>query len=161
MFWDKLSEQLIFVDMEAESTEEIFEKMGGKLTDLGKCRDSYVESLKEREKVFPTGILVQDTGVSIPHTDPEHVIDSAISIAVLKNPVEFYHMGTNPSEGMKVSVIFIVMLAIAGKHHLEMLQKAIQLIQDQDVLQKLIRAKDSAHIIQIIKNKEEKEHENS
>ena len=104
---------------------------------------------------------MQDTGVAIPHTDPEHVIDSAIAIAVLKNPVEFYHMGTNPSEGMKVSVTFVIMLAIAGKQHLEMLQKAIQLIQDQDVLRNLIQAENAAHMIQIIKDKEEKEHENS
>ena len=154
MFWDKFSEQLIFAGMEAESSDDIFEKMGSALIDSGKCRESYIEALKEREKVF-------HTGVAIPHTDPEHVIDSAIAIAVLKNPVEFYHMGTNPSEGMKVSVTFVIMLAIAGKQHLEMLQKAIQLIQDQDVLQNLIQAEDAAHMIQIIKDKEEKEHENS
>ena len=161
MFWDKLSEQLIFAGMEAESSDDIFEKMGSALIDSGKCRESYIEALKDREKVFPTGTLVQDTGVAIPHTDPEHVIDSAIAIAVLKNPVEFYHMGTNPSEGMKVSVTFVIMLAIAGKQHLEMLQKAIQLIQDQDVLRNLIQAENAAHMIQIIKDKEEKEHENS
>ena len=67
-------------------------------------------------------------------------------------------MGTNPSEGMKVSVTFVIMLAIAGKQHLEMLQKAIQ---DQDVLRNLIQAENAAHMIQIIKDKEEKEHENS
>ena len=62
---------------------------------------------------------------------------------------------------MKVSVTFVIMLAIAGKQHLEMLQKAIQLIQDQDVLRNLIQAENAAHMIQIIKDKEEKEHENS
>ncbi len=161
MFWDKISEQLIFTGMEAESPDDIFARMGGALIKSGKCRESYTEALKEREKVFPTGIMVQDTGVAIPHTDPEHVVDSAIAIAVLKNPVEFYHMGTNPSEGMKVPVTFVIMLAIAGRQHLEMLQKAIQLIQDQEVLQKLIQSEDAAHMIQIIKEKEEKEHENS
>ena len=159
MFWEKIKKQCIFVDMEAESSDEIFEKMGGALIQSGNCRSSYIEALKEREKIFPTGVMVKDTGVAIPHTDPEHVLDSSIAIGVLKKPVDFFHMGTNPKEGAKVPVTFVIMLAIAGKQHLEMLQKAIQLIQD--VLHGLIQARDAEHIIQIIKNKEERENENS
>lgn len=152
MFWENIFEQLIFVNLEAESSNEIFEVIGGELINQGKCEKSYVEALKEREKVFPTGVLVQDMGVAIPHTDPEHVRNSAVAIATLKKPVTFYHMGTNPSEEVKVSVSFVIMLAIAGKNHLEMLQKAIQLIQDQEVLHKLVKAENKKDIIQIINN---------
>lgn len=161
VFWEKIEESLIFVDLEAGSTDEIFEKMGGALIRSGKCKASYIDALKEREDVFPTGIMVQDIGVAIPHTDPEHVAESAIAIGILQRPVEFFHMGTNPAEGAKVPVIFVIMLAIAGNHHLEMLQKAIQLIQDQEVLWKLTQAENAKQIIEIIKKKEEKENENS
>lgn len=44
---------------------------------------------------------------------------------------------------------------------MEMLQKAIQLIQDQEVLWKLTQAENAKQIIEIIKKKEEKENENS
>lgn len=161
MFWENICEQLIFVDLETKSSNEIFEIMGGELVRQGKCEESYVDALKEREKVFPTGVLVQDIGVAIPHTDPEHVKESAIAIATLKHPVTFYHMGTNPSEGMKVDVNFVIMLAIAGRNHLEMLQKAIQLIQDQDILNKIVKAENAKKIIQIIKDKEETENEDN
>lgn len=155
MFWENIDEQLIFVNLEAKTSEDVFEQMGGKLVELGRCHESYVQALKDREKVFPTGVQVQDIGVAIPHTDPEHVKQSAIGIAVLEEPVNFYHMGTNPDEGVGVFVKFIIMLAIAGKNHLDMLQKAIELIQDMDVLKQLIDAKDSKEVIKIIRKKEE------
>ena len=160
LFWENVNEKLIFVDLEVNTNEEIFEIMGGKLIEEGRCDKSYIQALKDREKVFPTGILVQDTGVAIPHTDPEYVKQSAIAIATLKNPVKFYHMGTNPEEGVEVEVSFVIMLAIAGREHLDVLQKAIQLIQDQEVLQKLVKAENAKEIIEIVKVKEEKDNEN-
>ena len=155
MFWEKIRDDLVFADLEAVSSDEIFETLGKRLIKLGYCEESYVDALKEREKVFPTGILVDTKGVSIPHTDPEHVKKSAIAIATLKNSVEFYHMGTNPAEGMIVPVKFVIMLAIAGNGHLEMLQKAVGLIQDIDVLEQMMTADNGKEIIQIIRAKEE------
>lgn len=69
-------------------------------------------------------------------------------------------MGTNPEEGVEVEVSFVIMLAIAGREHLDVLQKAIQLIQDQEVLQKLVKAENAKEIIEIVKVKEEKDNEN-
>lgn len=160
LFWENVDEKLIFVNLEVETNEEVFEIMGGKLIEEGRCEKTYIQALKDREKVFPTGVLVQDTGVAIPHTDPEHVKQSSIAIATLKDPVKFYHMGTNPEEGVEVEVSFVIMLAIAGREHLDVLQKAIQLIQDQEVLQKLIKAENAKEIIEIVKAKEEKDNEN-
>lgn len=157
MFWEKVNEKLIFVNADEKTRDEVFDKVGGELVRSGNCKESFVGALKEREKVFPTGILVGETGVAIPHTDPEHIKDSAIAIATLKEPVNFYHMGTNPQEDVKVPVTLVIMLAIAGRSHLDMLQNAIQLIQDQEVVHQLLKAQDAKEIIKIIKNKEEKQ----
>ena len=74
---------------------------------------------------------------------------------MLKEPVSFFQMGTNPKENVKVPVKFVMMLAIAGKQHLEVLQRAILLIQDAEVLKMLVNAGNPEEIIQIIKNKED------
>lgn len=155
MFWEKIKKDLVFTNLEVQTKEQIFETLGGRLTELGFCETSYVEALKEREKVFPTGILVDTKGIAIPHTDPEHVKESAVAIASLKNPVEFYHMGTSPSENRKVSVKFVLMLAIAGNGHLEMLQKAVGLIQDLNLLEQMMTAENCEEIVNIIQKKEE------
>lgn len=160
MFWESVDERLVFVGLKG-TKEEIFEKLGGALTKLGYCRESYVQGLKTREESFPTGISIHGIGVAIPHTDSEHVIKSAIAIGILEHPVIFCQMATNPDEHVNVPVTVIIMLAIPGTGHLDMLQKTILLIQDQDVLEALSKAGDSKEIIHIIREKEEQHGENN
>ena len=155
MIWENLKDTLVQTDLMAENEQEIFEQLGGVLVSEGCCKESYVSALSEREKVYPTGILAGDIGVAIPHTDPCYVETTGIAIGVLKEPVSFFQMGTNPKENVKVPVKFVMMLAIAGKQHLEVLQRAILLIQDAEVLKMLVNAGYPEEIIQIIKNKED------
>ncbi|MEF9919721.1 MAG: PTS sugar transporter subunit IIA [Erysipelotrichaceae bacterium] len=151
MIWENLNEQLIFPKLDVKSKEEVFEIVGQRFIDLGLCKSDYVLALKERENSFSTGLQIEHIGVAIPHTDPEHVIKEAISIATMKQPVTFYHMGT---EDVEVQAQVIMMLAIPGKHHMEVLQSVILFIQDVDVIEKLLKATDSKAIIEIIKEKE-------
>lgn len=39
-------------DLEAKSSDEVFEKLGGLFIAEGYCRDTYVDALKDREKIF-------------------------------------------------------------------------------------------------------------
>ena len=138
MVWEKLKEELIIPGLEAKSSDDIFEALGGKLVKQGYCKESYVQALKDREAEFPTGINTGEKGVAIPHTDVSHVNKKGIAIATLKQPVEFVEMGTD-DEYVNAQVIF--MLAVDEKGH-------------QEVLKKLIKAKDAKEIIEIIKEKE-------
>lgn len=159
MFWENVDERLVFVGLEG-TKEEIFEKLGGKLTKLGYCGERYVQGLKEREESFPTGILIDGIGVAIPHTDSALVKKSAVAIGILKHPVIFCQMATNPKDQVYVSVKVVIMLAIAGTGHLDMLSKAILLIQDKNGLEALSTAGDSKEIIRIIREKEEHDENN-
>lgn len=90
-------------------------------------KDSFAENVLKREEVFPTGLLINDVGIAIPHTDAEHVNDSQIAFMSLKKPVTFYEMGTADKE---ISVSLIFMLALKEPHaQLEMLQKLITMFQ--------------------------------
>lgn len=157
MIWENLNEQLIFPKLEVKNKEELFEVVGQRLVDLGICKSSYIQALKERENSFSTGLQIEHMGVAIPHSDPEHVSKEAIAIATMKHPVMFHHMGTDDVE---VQAQVIIVLAIPGKHHMEVLQSIILLIQNVDVIVKLLHAKDSNAIIEIIKEKEVKGLEN-
>ena len=95
MVWEKLKEELIIPGLEAKSSDDIFEALGGKLVKQGYCKESYVQALKDREAEFPTGINTGEKGVAIPHTDVSHVNKKGIAIATLKQPVEFVEMGTD------------------------------------------------------------------
>ena len=158
MVWEKLKEELIIPGLEAKSSDDIFEALGGKLVKQGYCKESYVQALKDREAEFPTGINTGEKGVAIPQmvilTSSQAVIPlnkKGIAIATLKQPVEFVEMGTD-DEYVNAQVVF--MLAVDEKGHLELLQAILAVLQDQEVLKKLIEAKDAKEIIKIIKEKE-------
>lgn len=151
MVWEKLQKSLILPGLEADSSDEIFEALGGELVKQGYCKESYVQALKDREAEFPTGINTGEKGVAIPHTDVSHVNKKGIAITTLKRPVSFMEMGTD-DEYVKVQVVF--MLAVGEKGHLELLQAILGILQDQDILNKLIQAKNEEEIIEIIKEKE-------
>ena len=117
MVWEKKQEELIIPGLEAKSSDDIFEALGGKLVKQGYCKESYVQALKDREAEFPTGINTGEKGVAIPHTDVSHVNKKGIAIATLKQPVEFVEMGTD-DEYVNAQVVF--MLAVDEKGHLEL-----------------------------------------
>lgn len=151
MVWEKLKKELIIPGLEAKSSDDIFEALGGELVKQGYCKESYVQALKDREAEFPTGINMGEKGVAIPHTDVSYVNKKGIAIATLKEPVSFIEMGTD-DEYVKAQVIF--MLAVDEKGHLELLQAILGILQDQETLKKLIQAKNEEEIIEIIKEKE-------
>ncbi|MDC7289083.1 PTS sugar transporter subunit IIA [Blautia schinkii] len=152
MIWEELIEPLIAIDLDAESYEDVMEQIGGLLIREGYTKASYTEALIAREKEFPTGLDVDGVGVAIPHTDVSHVNKAGIAIGILRNPVTFIQMGTD-DETVEVRLVF--MLAVVNPNeHIDQLQRIIAIIQDKDVLNKLLKVKDTNQIIEIIKEKE-------
>ena len=152
MIWEDLNENLIVPDLEAENSEEVFEKLGGLFIAEGYCRDTYVDALKEREKDFPTGINMGTIGIAIHHTDKQHVIKGGVAIGVLKKPVHFFQMGTT-DEPVEAKLVF--MLAVEDpKEHLVFLQRILAVLQDQAVLARIMETRNKKEIIEIIKEKE-------
>ena len=152
MIWEELDQALIFSDMEAQDYQEVMKKLGGAFIENGYAHESYIDALIAREKEFPTGLDVNGIGVAIPHTDVSHVKKPGVAIAVLKQPVDFIQMGAD-DDIVKVQLIF--MLAVVDPSaHLERLQRILQVIQDTEVLEKLLKVKDQKQIIEIIKEKE-------
>lgn len=151
MVWEKLKTELIIPALEAKNSDDIFDALGGELVKQGYCKESYVQALKDREAEFPTGINTGERGVAIPHTDVSHVNKKGIAVATLKEPVSFVEMGTD-DEYVNAQVVF--MLAVDEKGHLELLQAILGILQNQDILKKLIEAKSAEEIIEIIKEKE-------
>lgn len=144
------NKELIVTNFDAKSKEDVIDVLYKKLYENGFVKESYLEAIKKREKNFPTGLQLNRYNVAIPHTDPEHVVKPAIAVATLKNPVIFKNMA-NPLEDVEVSLVFMIALNEAHSQ-VEMLQQLIQLIQNDVLLEKIIREDGGDEIIEIIKN---------
>lgn len=139
---------VLILDGEDLATLDVESTVAGELQRQGYAKDTYKRAILEREKQFPTALDVQGLNVAIPHCDPENVNKGAICAAVLKHPVDWYRMDA-PDETCPVSLV--VMLALNEAHaHLEMLQKVIALIQDQDLTKKIVASETPAEAYALI-----------
>ena len=152
-FWTKnkkmlIDQKYIQINVEAADCFEAIEAAASPLLRDHKIDEAYIAAACEREKIFPTG-LPTPIGVAIPHAEPDHVFEEAVSLVTLKNPVVFHGMGA-PEESIDVSILFL--LAIKdGERQIETLQKIVLMIQDEMVLQKIAGAKNPEWIYNLIK----------
>ena len=70
MYFDQ---RLCFFHQKVESQDQLFQMMTDKMLEAGCVKENYYEGISNREKEYPTGLLVNQTGFAIPHTDSERV----------------------------------------------------------------------------------------
>jgi galactitol PTS system EIIA component len=145
---DFIKNGIILTNLKANSKEEVFKILYDKLYKSGNVKESFYNGLVEREKRFPTGILLKSYNIAIPHTDPEHVINPSIAIATLQEPVIFQCMD---DENKSVDVKMVFILALKEAHsHIEILQKIILMIQNDLLLEKLLKSQNKEEFVQQI-----------
>ncbi|MDK2879457.1 MAG: galactitol system component [Thermoanaerobacteraceae bacterium] len=143
-----LNPDLIQINVEAQNKEQIIKSLAKLLISGGYVRESYMDAVLEREKVFPTGLPTEGVGVSIPHADIKHVIKPAIAVAILRNPVKFDVMG-NPDESVDVKLVF--MLAIKESNmQVNMLKNLVSVFQDKKLLLKLANTSNKNNLISLL-----------
>ncbi|WPC18288.1 PTS sugar transporter subunit IIA [Pediococcus inopinatus] len=113
---------------------QVVDKLSENLISKNLVENSYPQAVKEREKEFPTGLPTEPIGVAIPHTDPQYVKRNTVSIGILKVPIEMTIMGSS-SDKVNISIIMLLSLAQANKQ-LNILQRIMTVVQDQDMLKK-------------------------
>jgi galactitol PTS system EIIA component len=148
MYFD---DSIILLNLEADNKEEVLTRMGQNLQTLGLVKDSFTDAIIAREAEFATGLPTKGASVAIPHTDVEHVNRKTISVAVLKDPVDFCVMGDD-EETTPVRIVF--MLAMDKPHdQLSLLQKLMQIFQDEATLASIVEATSEAAVMQVLADK--------
>jgi len=144
-------ESVILLNVEATTKEEVLEKVGQNLVKNDLVKPSFIPAIIKRESEFPTGLPTAGVSVAIPHTDVEHVNQKTISVAVLKKPVDFAIMGDN-SATTPVQIVF--MLAMDEAHsQLSLLQKLMQVFQEEETLKYIVNQTNKASIKQLLEEK--------
>ncbi len=144
----ELREDLIFIDLDLNSREELINYMSDQMMKAGKVKGSYGNAVIERELVYPTGLNTGEIKVAIPHTDPIHVKSAGIAVATLKKSIEFKNM-EDPNQNIDVDMVF--MLAVANPEaQVPLLVKLMGVFSDKELLRKIKESKTKDEIKQIL-----------
>jgi PTS system galactitol-specific IIA component len=146
---DYLCDDAVIIGLEAGNSEQVIRKLGGKLRNLGYVKENFIEAALEREANMPTGLpLGGEYNAAIPHVDIEYVNQSALGLATLKRDVVFYNMVENDAE---VPCRLVIMLALdQPKSQIEMLQSVAAVLQDPEMVKKLVSAETAEDIFSIL-----------
>lgn len=142
-----LNRDLILLDLDCKSSDEVIRTMAARFAEVGVVRESFIEAVAHRETVFPTAIPAE-IPIALPHTASEHVITPAVGVGVLRHPVEFSQMG---SPEIKLQPELVFMLAIKDpKAQIGLLKQMMKLIQNGELLRSIQRAADADTVYSLL-----------
>lgn len=143
-----LEKDLILLGLDCKTSEEVLKSLGEIFVKTGAVKQSFVQAVIDREKVYPTGLPAQAFDIAIPHTVSEHVIRPAIAVAVLKEPVAFLQMG---SPEITLHPRIVMMLAIKDpKEQLTLLKKMMKLLKNSEILSAVVQAADAQTVLDLL-----------
>lgn len=124
MISDLVSEDLVQLGVEASDWHDAIRKAAKPLLKSGKITDNYIDSIvQSMQEAGPYFVLVPH--VALPHARPETgVLENAIGVTVLKNPIEFGNESNDP-----VKYIF-TLSAKENSSHLDALADLANLFED-------------------------------
>lgn len=138
---DIVKKNLVELDLDVNSTDELFEITSERLEKLGYVTAEFLESIKAREQEYPTALPIQPYAVAIPHTDPECIVTPFVSCIRLKKPIPWREMAGNEIVHM---VRFVFLLGFRkeeeGDMHIELLQVLVNNCQKPEFMEKLKQA---------------------
>ena len=146
---DMFDAKIALFHKHAADQNEALKMLADEFMNSGVAKDTFYDGIINREKVFATGLTLNNMCVAIPHTDPEHVNRTQIGFMTLDEPVEFIEMGT---EDNKIPVTMMFMLALKEAHQqLDMLMKLMDVFQNDDLMGRFAKADDFETYYELIK----------
>ncbi len=133
-----MKKELIQVNVSCHDQEELFKLMCTSIIEKGYAKESFYEGIKNREASFPTGIELNQFGIAIPHTDPEHTVKPFVSVVTLKKAVKFKKM-ENINEETAIKVIFMMGLE-KPESSIQVLTQLAAIFQNEITMNKLVEA---------------------
>ena len=147
-FYEMFKEELVSINVEVDSKEQLFSYVAKKLKEGRYVKDSYLEGITKREEEFPTGLITKNLNIALPHSDPEHIREPFIYVVRINNDVTVKQMGDN--QEMKVKDFFFLGIK-EPSGQVGVLQSLMNLFMNDDFVKEYIEAQSQEEIFNTIK----------
>lgn len=141
-----LKEEHVLIHPQAANRTELLELMASQLNQSGITCAGFTEALLAREEQFPTGLPTENIRFAIPHADAKYVLENALAVAILSEPVAFHRMDDPAQEIMAEVVVMMALKDSDGQ--LEMLQKLIGLFCDKDFWVEILAMSEPREVVE-------------
>lgn len=145
---DILTRSLVHESLEAESKKEAIESLAGVLYSEERILsiEDFVKNVMDREAEYTTGF---GDGIAIPHGKSNTILTPTLSVARLRNPVDWDAM-----DGKPVSLIFLLAVpeAEAGTSYLKVLATLAESLMDDDTRGTLLSLDRREDLYQYVKS---------
>lgn len=145
------SKELIIDKCSCKTYEDMLKWASDYLCEKGYVKDTFKESILNREIEYPTGLRCIPFSAGIPHTYPEHVNIPGVFVIRMDNPISTKEMGGDEEIVDNIRFIFMLLLEQKSNAHLKMLQGLIAMFQNISCMKELEKAKTVDEIYTVIK----------
>ena len=114
--------ELILLGASAKDSTDIIEQLCARLQTAGCIGEKYCRDVIAREREYPTGLPSEGVTAAIPHAFSEDVRQTAVAIAVLREPVTFRNIADYDEE-LPVSLVFLLANGTGDGEHMDSLQE--------------------------------------
>ncbi len=143
-----LKKEFIHLNLNCENAQEAMRILAQSFVDSSVVKESFIEAVIEREKVYPTGLPASAFNIAIPHTVSEHVLMPAMAIGVMTHPLEVQQMG---SPEITLEAQLFIMLAISDpKEQTALLRRIMKLLQNDELLTQVRDAADAETVLSLL-----------
>lgn len=132
---------------EETDRDQLIYQLAGEMAAHGMVEECYGKSVLERELEFPTGVPTP-VPIAIPHSERSQVFKAGIGVAVLRNSAKFASM-EDPNLYLDVKVVFMLAASL-NDEHLYMIKDIMEIIQDTQVVTRLLAAKSTVEVEDIM-----------
>jgi PTS system galactitol-specific IIA component len=142
----KLQESFVIVNLEASDSDAVIQELAGRLHQAGMVKADYAAATIEREKHHATGLPTRPFPIAFPHADADGVVESALAVAILQEPVAFKNMA-DPDEELPVELA-IMLANKSPEEQVDTLRKLAELFGQAEKLSELRGLTDTLEIVE-------------
>lgn len=140
-----INENLIALDLKAQSKEEVFNELIETLYAQGRISDKeqFLADIKAREELGNTGF---EEGVALPHAKSAAVIEPAVVIGVHKTGIDY-----GAEDGQPSKLFFMIASPDGGDdHHIEVLAELSSKLIEPGFIEHFLNAPDNRTALQLL-----------
>lgn len=129
----------VMLHVDANTSDDVMDLVSERMINLGYALPGFDAALKNRERLYPTGLPGELCDIAVPHTDPEYIVKPFVTVVTTNKGVPFIEMGSEDTL-LHPRIMFVLGFK-KGAYQVKILQTIAELfVQRQEMPKRFLEA---------------------